>query len=346
MKRFAAFQTVEHFWRIYNHLLRPDEYKVTTDYHLFKDGIKPTWEDPQNAKGGKWMVRLKKGLASRFWEELVLAIVGEQFDVGHEICGAVCSVRNSEDIISIWNKNHDNVEATSKIRDQMRRILKLPAYIQLEYKKHQDSLVDKSSYRNPTIVFRPHDRGSSGYRGDRERGGDRGGDRGERGDRIDRGGERDNFRERGVGGYGMRRGGDDDEDFRKGSAWKQPVPPPSTGDPVRDREQLAAFQRENESRRLDRGDRGERGDRGDGDRARRPAPMGAGNREMDRSNSWGKKEEGGGGGWGRSTSGGSGSSWVRGGASNESSPRTDREGEKKTRDDVWGRARTNSNVDK
>ena len=34
------------------------------------------------------MVRLKKGLASRYWEDIVLAIVGEQFDVGHEICGA------------------------------------------------------------------------------------------------------------------------------------------------------------------------------------------------------------------------------------------------------------------
>ena len=38
-------------------------------------------------------MRLKKGLASRAWENLVLAIIGEQFDVGNEICGAVVSVR-------------------------------------------------------------------------------------------------------------------------------------------------------------------------------------------------------------------------------------------------------------
>lgn len=36
------------------------------------------------------MIRLKKGLASHYWEEIVLAIIGEQFDVGNEICGAVC----------------------------------------------------------------------------------------------------------------------------------------------------------------------------------------------------------------------------------------------------------------
>jgi hypothetical protein len=40
--------------------------------------------------GGKWMVKLKKGLASSYWEEIVLAMIGEQFDVGNEICGAVC----------------------------------------------------------------------------------------------------------------------------------------------------------------------------------------------------------------------------------------------------------------
>lgn len=97
-------------------MIRPNEFKTTTDYHLFKDGIKPTWEDPQNKGGGKWMVRLKKGLASHLWEDVVLAIIGEQFDVGHEICGAVVSVRNTEDIISIWNKTAENVEATNKIR--------------------------------------------------------------------------------------------------------------------------------------------------------------------------------------------------------------------------------------
>ncbi len=74
------------------------------------------WEDSQNANGGKWMVRLKKGLASKYWEELVLAIIGEQFDVGNEICGAVVSIRANEDIISVWNKSSDYTDANNKIR--------------------------------------------------------------------------------------------------------------------------------------------------------------------------------------------------------------------------------------
>ncbi len=74
------------------------------------------WEDVQNASGGKWMVRLKKGLASKYWEDLILAIIGEQFDVGNEICGAVVSVRGTEDIISVWNRSYDNADANNKIR--------------------------------------------------------------------------------------------------------------------------------------------------------------------------------------------------------------------------------------
>jgi hypothetical protein len=30
-------------------------------------------------------VRLRKGLAARFWEELLLAMVGEQFESGSEV---------------------------------------------------------------------------------------------------------------------------------------------------------------------------------------------------------------------------------------------------------------------
>jgi hypothetical protein len=51
--------------------------------------------------------------------------------------------------------------------------LKLPAFIPVEYKKHQDSLVDKSSYRNTTVIYRPAGgKGGNSDRNDRD-GGDR-----------------------------------------------------------------------------------------------------------------------------------------------------------------------------
>ncbi|XP_048625020.1 eukaryotic translation initiation factor NCBP-like isoform X2 [Brassica napus] len=41
------------------------------------------------ANGGKWIIRFSKGVSSRFWEDLLLALVGDQLDDADNICGAV-----------------------------------------------------------------------------------------------------------------------------------------------------------------------------------------------------------------------------------------------------------------
>jgi translation initiation factor 4E len=78
-------------------------------------------------------------------------MIGEQFLVGSEICGAVCSVRSQEDILSLWSKTANNAGARNRIRDTLKRILGLPANAILEYKKHDDCLKDQSSYRHTTV---------------------------------------------------------------------------------------------------------------------------------------------------------------------------------------------------
>lgn len=153
IRQIASVSTVEQFWSIYDYLVRPSDLPNTTDYHFFREGIKPTWEDPCNAKGGKWIVRLKKGLASRYWEEIILALIGCQFTGMNpeEICGAVVSIRHSEDIISVWNKTSSDLEITQRLRDHIKRILQLPAFVHMEYKPHETSLHDKSSFRNTQV---------------------------------------------------------------------------------------------------------------------------------------------------------------------------------------------------
>ena len=103
--KLASISSVENFWTIYSHLKPPSLLPTVSDYHIFKDGIRPVWEDEANKRGGKWIVRLKKGVADRYWEELLLAIIGDQFmEAGEEVCGAVLSVRSGEDVLSVWTK--------------------------------------------------------------------------------------------------------------------------------------------------------------------------------------------------------------------------------------------------
>lgn len=154
IKLVGKFASVEQFWRFYSYLVRPGDLSGHSDIHLFKDGIKPMWEDEANKHGGKWIVRLRKGLASRCWENLILAMLGEQFMVGSEVCGAVISVRFQEDIISIWNRNAADQATTTRIRDTLKRVLNLPQNTIMEYKAHQSSLKDNSSFRNTDVFMR------------------------------------------------------------------------------------------------------------------------------------------------------------------------------------------------
>ncbi|XP_069483510.1 eukaryotic translation initiation factor 4E type 2-like isoform X1 [Ambystoma mexicanum] len=140
IKQFGTVASVEQFWKVYSHLVRPGDLTGYSDFHLFKEGIKPMWEDEANKNGGKWIIRLPKGLASRFWENIILAMLGEQFMVREEICGVVVSIWFQEDILSIWNKTANDQITTARIRDTLWRVLNLPPNTIMEYKTHNDSL--------------------------------------------------------------------------------------------------------------------------------------------------------------------------------------------------------------
>ena len=128
---------MESFWSLWTHLNPPSSLLPTTDYLLFHAGVRrPVWEDPLNLSGGKWIIRLRKGIADRLWEDLVLAIIGDQFagcevdkldgererdripggSEWPEICGATISVRQNEDIISVWNRTDGDPRVKEKIK--------------------------------------------------------------------------------------------------------------------------------------------------------------------------------------------------------------------------------------
>lgn len=138
MKRIGAFSSLEDFFGIYCHLRPISELPIISDYHLFRAGVKPTYEDPANIHGGKWQIRLKKGVSARFWEIIILSIIGDQFsDIGDELCGAVMSSRANEDVLSIWNKTASNGSVNLKIRNTIRSILNL-SDLNMEYISHNE----------------------------------------------------------------------------------------------------------------------------------------------------------------------------------------------------------------
>jgi hypothetical protein len=151
LRAIGTFGTVEDFWRYYNHLVKPSKLELNSNYHFFKNGIKPMWEDSANSKGGKWVLTFKdKNLLDACWENVVLGLVGETLDVENEITGAVMSRRKAGDRIAIWNKSKDNETAIMGVGRKLKALLGVdPSKVQSSYQSHEDSMKSGASYSNP-----------------------------------------------------------------------------------------------------------------------------------------------------------------------------------------------------
>jgi len=174
----GEFSTVEEFCRYFNWLKPPSNLERNSNYHLFKSGIKPMWEDEANANGGKWVLTMKNNpqLLDRCWNWLAMALVGEELEEGQDlICGAVVSLRSKVDRIQVWTRSKDDVEKLNGIGKKLVKLLDVSEAdgIGLEFQYNSDdrplpnkflsiSAMPMTSYR-PT--FQPNGPGRLGGHG-------------------------------------------------------------------------------------------------------------------------------------------------------------------------------------
>ncbi|KZT41555.1 translation initiation factor eIF4e [Sistotremastrum suecicum HHB10207 ss-3] len=138
----GEFDTVESFCRYFNWLKPPSMLEKQSNYHLFKEKIKPMWEDDANTDGGKWVLTMKNNpaLLDRSWQWLAMALVGEELDEGDEICGAVVSVRNKMDRIQVWTRSKSDIEKLNGIGKKLVKLLDVSEAdnIGLEFQYHSE----------------------------------------------------------------------------------------------------------------------------------------------------------------------------------------------------------------
>lgn len=156
LKMLGQYDTVEKFMTIFRTLRRPSQLERNSNYHLFKNNIKPMWEDPANTKGGKWTITLRganQALLDRSWMWLVMALIGEDIDEADDICGAVVSTRTKGDRIALWVRDKSNVDLVNKIGRKFVSVLDLEkeSGVSLEFSANmQDerSSLSKSTSKN------------------------------------------------------------------------------------------------------------------------------------------------------------------------------------------------------
>merc|ERR1712007_229650 len=122
--RVASFSTVKEFWKYWSHLPQPSELldgkrfvreagdtrNVVDALMMFREGIKPEWEDEKNASGGHFQFQLKPtlsgGTIDEYWNNIVLGMIGGTIEPAEMITG----VRLVDKLNQVWFTNFEDAE--------------------------------------------------------------------------------------------------------------------------------------------------------------------------------------------------------------------------------------------
>lgn len=125
---------------MHNNLPPPSDLKEHCDYHLFREGVKPQWEDKQNADGGRWVAELplkELDQVNELWTDTLLAMVSDSFEFAEEINGAVLNVRKDKVRLALWTRSIDREGALLRTGKQWKDLLGLKKLIR--FQPHSDS---------------------------------------------------------------------------------------------------------------------------------------------------------------------------------------------------------------
>ena len=124
--KIADVENMSEFWQVFQHLKKPNQCPIGTDYHIFKKGIIPMWEDEMNKHGGKLSVLLTWKLTNIIWEEATFNFAKGLLPHYEYINGIVISMRPKFAVLSFWIKTNTS-SAVEKIRNALSVMLQAPS---------------------------------------------------------------------------------------------------------------------------------------------------------------------------------------------------------------------------
>lgn len=141
LKPVITFSTVEEFWGIFNSIPQPGELPLKADYHLFREGIRPEWEDVQNSEGGKFTFSFNEKYnvdINDIWLKTCLALIGEMLqDDENEVNGIVFSNRKMVYRVALWTKS-TNKKNLFSVGEKFKEVLKTDDLIEFFSHKGAD----------------------------------------------------------------------------------------------------------------------------------------------------------------------------------------------------------------
>jgi len=144
--KVAAFSTVQSFWKLWNHMPQPSELleqkrmvreqpdglHVIDAVMIFRENIRPEWEDKMNATGGHFQFQLKPSLGGgqvdEYWNNLVLGMIGATIEPANMITGMrlvdkLSGPRAANVIrLEIWFTNFDDQAAVQALKRSVEKL--------------------------------------------------------------------------------------------------------------------------------------------------------------------------------------------------------------------------------
>lgn len=151
-----------------NNITPASELAQKSDYHLFKAGVRPEWEDAQNKHGGKWAFQYKDKKSVNIdtvWLHVMLAAIGETLEDEEdgEVQGVVVNVRKGFYRIGLWtrsigagkgrNAEGNGKEVLMKIGRNFKTTLMLPENEKVEFSGHTDAAHAGSTRAKPKMML-------------------------------------------------------------------------------------------------------------------------------------------------------------------------------------------------
>ncbi|KRH92823.1 Eukaryotic translation initiation factor IF4E [Pseudoloma neurophilia] len=132
---------------------------LNSNLHFFREGIVPLWEDPMNAKGGKWVLEIPKSAGQSLndlWNKTVMYVASEMIDLNKNItdsnkiiCGCVFSPRKITDRIALWTKTTD--DRALAIGKEWKAVLNTD--LEMGFKIHENALKGIRERKNNLYVL-------------------------------------------------------------------------------------------------------------------------------------------------------------------------------------------------
>eukprot|EP00747_Dinoflagellata_sp_TGD_P164096 gnl/TRDRNA2_/TRDRNA2_183554_c0_seq1.p1 gnl/TRDRNA2_/TRDRNA2_183554_c0~~gnl/TRDRNA2_/TRDRNA2_183554_c0_seq1.p1 ORF type:complete len:229 (-),score=54.14 gnl/TRDRNA2_/TRDRNA2_183554_c0_seq1:146-832(-) len=145
--KVSSFSTVQEFWKLWNHMPQPSELleqkrmvreqpdglHVIDAIMIFRDNIRPEWEDKMNAQGGHFQFQLKPntggGQVDEYWNNLVLGMIGATIEPANMITGVrlvdkLSGPRAANVIrLEVWFSNYDDTQAVNALRRNVEKCM-------------------------------------------------------------------------------------------------------------------------------------------------------------------------------------------------------------------------------